>query len=643
MQKRNLLKYHICIFFGLTFCPAYIKAQQATAISELSFYTTSKNETPTQIVTAWKAAKFRPLKRVIFNAGIPDQYYWMHFTLTHPGSQADLLIIDIDNSRLNSLELFELCNDTVRSLGKMGDFYPFAQRNFLYKSFTYWTWLPSGQKKDYFLYADQVGHACIIPLKVYNIKNFNSFISRDYLFDGVTYGILLFVSILSLLFFLTSRYYLYLYYSLYIQTALVWFLSYFGLGYQYLWGNYPYMNTLMSPCMASLNILVNLQICQILLKLKKTSKPLYVLANWIKAALLLSALFPLLVNLHHYGYGVNHFYLLIFLCTILAAMMVVSVSVLRYALKGYLEAKVYLIASLLKAASIINLALLELGLSPAVFHMEGMLQIGIFIEIALLTYALANRYSIFKVKTFEKVIEAHEKERSLISKEIHDSISNALTGINYGIADITRNIDYLPEQKIRLKKIFDELSRLQVEARNISHNTMPDYIKKNSIADIIEKWVNDTREKSGSSPHGKAIQINFSANKQVIHFSEAVKLNIFRIMQEVVTNILRHSKASQADLLLSFGKRQLTIIAEDNGIGFKPYENSGGMGMKNIRSRVELLDGSISIQSPLHKNSADPRFTPGEADSPQSGWGTMIEIKIPYRNNSLTNKNGYDF
>lgn len=643
MQKGNFLQYHICIFFVFTFHLVQTYAQKATEISQVSFYTTTTNETPSQIVIAWKAAKFRPLKPVILNAGIPNQYYWIHFTVMGPASRADSLAIDVDNSRLNRLELFELCNDTIRSLGKLGDFYPFAQRNFLFKSFIYWTWLPPGMKKDYFLYADQVGHACIIPLKIYSEKNFNSSVSRDYLFDGVTYGILLFVSILSLLFFMTSRYYLYLYYGLYIITALVWFLSYFGLGYQYLWGSYPYMNTLMAPCMASFNVLLNLQICQILLKLKTTSKPLYTLASGIKAVLLLSALFPILVNLHRYGYEVNHFYLLVFLCTILAAMVVVSVSVIRYAIKGYLEAKVYLIASLLKAGSIINLALLELGLSPAVLYMEGMLQIGIFIEIALLTYALANRYSIFKVKTFEKVIEAHEKERSLISKEIHDSISNALTGINYGIADITRNIDYLPEQKTRLKKIFDELSKLQAEARNISHNTMPDYIKKNSIADIIEKWVNDTREKTGGSQPDKTIRINFSANKQTINFSEMVKLNIFRIVQEMVTNILRHSKASQADLLLSFGKRQLTIIAEDNGIGFKPYENSSGMGMKNIRSRVELLDGSISIQSPLHKRSTAPGFMPGEEDSAPDRYGTMIEIKIPYRNNSSNNKNGYDY
>ncbi|MBE7169761.1 MAG: hypothetical protein INR73_04180 [Williamsia sp.] len=644
MQKRLFFTYYVCSILCLIRCVS-VNAQQIPEINQTAFYTTpNKNTTISEILTAWDRGKFKQLAPSILNAGIPHQYYWLQFSISNPANQADSLIIEIDNSRLNQVELFEVCNDQVRSLGRMGDFYPFKQRNFLHKSFIYRTALPPDRKKNYFLFADQIGHACIIPLKLYTAKNFNSFTFRDYLFDGVTYGILLFVSVLSLLFFLTSRYYLYLYYSLYIKTALVWFMSYFGLGYQYLWGSYPFMNTLMAPCMASLNILLNMQICQFLLKLKKSSKLLNNLVNSIKAVLLATAFFPVFINLNKYGYTVNHLYLVIFLCTILLAMLLVSVLVIRFALKGSLEAKVYLIASLVKAGGIINLALLELGLSPAISHMEGLLQGGIFVEIALLTYALANRYSIFKVKTFEKVIEAHEKERALISKEIHDSISNSLTGINYGIADITRNIDYLPEQKLKLKKILDELGKLQVEARHISHNTMPDYIKKNSIADIVEKWITDTRGKTNCREQRSGVQINFSANQQLINFSEAVKLNIFRIVQELVTNILRHSRATQADLLLSFGKRELTIIAEDNGVGFTPRDgDGGGMGIKNIRSRVELLDGNLSIQSPLHKRSENNGTAEAENGTTANGHGTLIEITIPYRNNSLNNKNGYDY
>lgn len=465
------------------------------------------------------------------------------------------------------------------------------------------------------------------------------------MFDGVTYGILLFVSVLSLLFFLTTRHYLYLYYSLYIITAIVWFLSYFGLGYQYLWGNYPAVSTFISPLMACLSIVLNIQICQILLKIAKTNRRLNHVANYAKLVLLAIALFPLFFNLNRHGYVFNHTYLLIFLSSILLAMMIVSYSVIHYALKGFIAARLYLLASLLKAGSIINLALLELGITPAIYNMEEFLQAGIFIEITLLTYALATRYTNYKTGTFAKIIEAHEKERSLISKEIHDSISNSLTGINYGVKNFTRDIDLPALKKIQLEKIFDELNKVQSEARNISHNTMPDYIKSSSIADIVENYVEEIQVKANNYADGKdALQINFSTNKQLINFSEAVKLNIFRIFQELLINIIKHSEATIADFLFSFDKKEMIIIAEDNGVGFSEAnkKDSSGMGISNIRSRVELLDGSMVIKSPVHKRNIEPDPS-SDKSALDKEYGTMIRIRIPFKNNLLKNKSGYDY
>ena len=645
----TLLMLSLCLLPALRSQPTGMRAVSNPAVKAVAWsYFTTDNRTLAigNIIAGYASGQFKSCGETILNAGIPAQYYWVHFSLNNPGTTSNMLVVDIDNARLNDLELFEKYDDTATSLGKLGDFYPFSQRSFLHKKFIYRIFLQPRQKKDYFLFVNQVGHTLTLPVKVYPAKEFSSSTFTDYLFDGVTYGILLFVGLLSLLFFLTSRFYLYLFYSLYIMTAILWFLSYFGLGYQYLWGNHPVMNTVMSPLMASLNVLLNLQICQILLQLNRSSKVLNRFANTAKAALIVSAAIPLLFNLNSRGYAVNHAYLLLFLCTILLAMVVVSVSVILYAIRGFIAARVYLIASLLKAGSIVNLALLELGITPAMLNMEGLLQIGIFIEVTLLTYALANRYSIFKLKTFEKVMEAHEKERAMISKEIHDGISNSLTGINYGIADITKDIHYLPAQELKLKKIFHELNRLQVEARNISHNTMPEYIKKSSLADIVEQYVEEVRDKIGNdAKNSNFITIDFSANTQVINFSEAVKLNIFRITQEIISNILRHSKASHADLLFSFGKRELTIIAEDNGIGCKPalQGKKGGMGLNNIRSRVELLEGSISILSPAYKRNPEAIDPPGENHPLATEYGTLIKIKIPYRDNVFSNKNGYDY
>ena len=610
------------------------------------FETYDSNVSIKYAMSQYLAGKFMPIRHEVLNAGIPEKYYWIHFNISNEKSAENSLIIDIKNARLNKMELFEAAGDTVRSLGKLGDFYPFSQRLILHKNFIYEASILPGRKKEYFLFVNQVGNTFTLPVKIFTAKKFRSSAFNDYLLDGVTYGILLFVAIVSFLYFLTSRHYLYLYYGLYIITAIGWFLGYFGLGYQYIWGNHPPMNTSMAPFMASINILLNLQICQVLLNLSKTNRFLSQMANVTKCLLIALALFPLFFNLNNYGYRMNHNYLILFLVSVLFAMMIVSFSVVLYSIKGYIAARLYLIASLLKAGSIINLALLELGITPAINNMEQLLQIGIFVEITLLTYALAMRYTNFKARTFVRVIEAQENERSMISKEIHDGISNSLVGINYGIENLTRNIDDLPvEKRVQLEKIFDELNKVQLEARGISHNTMPDYIKESSITEVVEKYVGEMQNKANNNLGGKRfIQINFSANKQLNTFSEAVKLNIFRIIQEILTNILKHSRATNADILFSFSKKEMVIIAEDNGIGFRQESKEGnnGMGVKNIRTRVELLDGSFVVRSPAYKqNPEQVNAVNGAADPIE--YGTMIKIKIPYRNNLLKNMTDHEY
>ena len=604
----------------------------------VSFLKTANQQySAADILSLYQMGKFQPSNESIINGGIARRIYWVHFALSNKENRSATLIIEIDNSRLNELELFEQTGGELRSLGKLGDFYPFAQRVNLHKNFIYKPTLEPNQKKEFFLQVKQVGHAFVLPINVYKSKDFESTTFRDYLIDGVTYGILLFVAIISLLFFLTSKHLLYLYYSLYVITAICWFLGYFGLGYQYLWGNYPWLNTAMAPAMAALNIFFNIQICQVLLKLYKSNRRINMAAIVVKTVLLLLVIIPFVGNLNARSYTVNHTYLLSFLSSILIAMIFVSGTIVYYAIKGQLAAKFYLAASVLKAGSIIYLAFLELGIADAYSHMEGMLQIGIFVEIFLLTYALALRYTNYRVKTFVKVIEAHEKERFSLSQEIHDGISSALTGIRYKMKNLLIDSGQLPEnKKHQFEEIYENIHKVQLEARSIFHNTMPDYIKDKTLTDITKEYIDGIQNKLKTNANGSSyIKIDFSANEQVKKFSDSIKLNVYRIIQEIVINILKHSQATVADILISFDKRNMTIIAEDNGIGFVENEKKedSGQGLSNIRSRASLLNGRATIKSKMKSNKNDNG----------AEQGTLITIKIPYRNNSFTNRPDNDY
>ena len=605
-------------------------------------------ETIDQLLTKFKSGYFKSVNAAVLNAGIAKHSYWLHFKLRNETGVSGNFAVEIENSRLNHLALYEISEAGRIAMGEVGDWKPFNNRAIKYKNFVYYTNLDRDQSKSYFLFVRQTGNSLIVPVQVYKGDIFWSSRLENYVFDGITYGILLFVTLLSLLFYINTRHYLYLYYSLYVLTAIAWFLSYFGLGFQYFWPEYPALNTSLSPLIACLNITLNIQICKSLLKLKKANLLLFRLGSTLQVILLATGLLPFVVNLEGLSYTENKLYFSTFLTVIIISMLIVLLSVIFHSLRGSVIARFYFFTSLIKVFSIIHLALLEFGILPASYNAEGKLQLGILIEITLLTYAIAKRYTFYRFRSFQQVIKAQEGERKEIAKDIHDSISNTLTGIKYAFRNVIANNNGI-DHKLRneMMNISDKISEVQYEARYISHNMMPDYIKHKPITLIVQQYISEEQERIEKKEETKEhLKINFSSNEQTVSFPEEVKLNIFRIVQELLGNIIKHSEATNAELIFSFEKRKLKIIAEDNGLGFRQTDEkeATGIGMKSIKSRVHLMDGTVHIKSPVHaaeKNKQHDQLNMDIGDN--LTYGTMIVIDIPYRNNLLNKTSSYDF
>jgi signal transduction histidine kinase len=589
-----------------------------------SFYKTPQKATPVkEVIAHFKNGGFHPMHVPVLNQGIADQYYWLHFSLTNTSSTPERMVIDIQSPRINELILFERTGDSCRSLGTLGDMFPFELRKSLHKNFQYTVTIEKSARNDYFLYVNQVGHTLLLPIIIKKEHAFEQSVNRSYLTDGISYGLLLFVAIFSFLFFMNTRHNLYLYYGFYIITSIIWFLSFFGLGFEFIWCDYPGFNTIAAPLFASLNIFLNIQISQVLLNLRHSHYRIYQVGNIAKVLLLLVSFFPVAVNLDRYGYALNHAYLVCFLIVIVFSIVVVFTALLVAFLKGTIAARYYFFASILKTCSILNLALLELGIVPAMYYIEAFLQVGILIEIILLTYAIARRYTSYKLKTYQKVIRAQEKERDTIAKEIHDSISGTLTAVRYTLLSLLRS-KALADSGLQeeISRISDTITSAQAEARNISHNLMPAYIKNNSLNRVIDLYITDLQQQT--TQHGTAgIEIRLEANEIQAEFSEAVKLSIFRIVQEMMTNVLKHAQATAVNLQFIYRKNELTIIAEDNGIGMDPgiVTQLGGIGLRNIKSRVSLLNGTFLISS-AQKGTGGSRH------------GTRILLRLPLTENA---------
>ena len=201
-----------------------------------------------------------------------------------------------------------------------------------------------------------------------------------------------------------------------------------------------------------------------------------------------------------------------------------------------------------------------------------------------------------------------ETERSRISKELHDGLGQTLSFLRLKLESL-KNGNEAQEVK---KKIIDDLhtsiNNAVMELKNISYDLKPRLLEIHGLIPALQLLVDQV----SSSENIKGYFEQFDVQK----LKPRLEITIFRICQELMNNIVKHSKATFFSIQISQDQESIKIIVDDNGVGFeKPktnYEDSKlrGMGLISITERVEAFKGDISIDS-----------TPGN--------GTVVAIEFP--------------
>ncbi len=129
------------------------------------------------------------------------------------------------------------------------------------------------------------------------------------------------------------------------------------------------------------------------------------------------------------------------------------------------------------------------------------------------------------------------------------------------------------------------------QVRRISRDLMPPSLEKLGLSFALEEmvnWINKSNQ----------IQIGFTNHGEPFRFDVKKELAVFRIIQELVNNSLKHSNASQIDIKIRFTKKYMAVSVADNGVGFSIEKlESTGLGLKNLESRTELIGGNYKMKS----------------------------------------------
>ncbi|MFI5203337.1 MAG: tetratricopeptide repeat protein [Flavobacteriales bacterium] len=199
-------------------------------------------------------------------------------------------------------------------------------------------------------------------------------------------------------------------------------------------------------------------------------------------------------------------------------------------------------------------------------------------------------------------IEGQEVERTRIAKELHDGLGGSLAGIKLNLERIN-SVDKLHSNE--LEKIISQVGDSCKEVRTISHNLTSLSFNNLSLTEalqgLIEKFI---------VPGRLSIQLDLFPEKEIDNSSRDIKNDIYRIIQECISNIIRHAEAAAIQIGVLQQDSFLYLSIEDNGKGFNPTIAKKGIGLINIESRVHLLKGEMVLDS-------------------KPGRGTAINIKIP--------------
>jgi PAS domain S-box-containing protein len=192
------------------------------------------------------------------------------------------------------------------------------------------------------------------------------------------------------------------------------------------------------------------------------------------------------------------------------------------------------------------------------------------------------------------ITDTQEKERQRFAKDIHDSIGQQISAIKFYIGTSV-NIVTNEQQKQILLKSNDALVRVLADMRNICFNLMPKTLETFGLVEAVKELCSQT-----AIP--EKLSFRLTGGSTFPRLDTSLEIAVFRIVQEFVSNAIKHGKASKIDIFFSRNARQARMILKDNGTGFDISKiRSGGMGLKNIQSRVKAHNGNVAILSKLGK------------------------------------------
>jgi two-component system, NarL family, sensor kinase len=181
-----------------------------------------------------------------------------------------------------------------------------------------------------------------------------------------------------------------------------------------------------------------------------------------------------------------------------------------------------------------------------------------------------------------------ENERRRIAGDLHDELGPILSAVRLQVNHLEPTDE---TEKIVLDKSSQQIDEVIKRFREISYNLLPNTLVRKGLIRAVEEYIDKMQTENG-------VQISFTGNMERPEANKEV--NIYRIIQEIVHNTIKHARATKLAIAVSDKTGKILLTTKDDGIGFNYQEmesKGGGLGLLNLQSRVEVLNGSLYVNT----------------------------------------------
>lgn len=213
-----------------------------------------------------------------------------------------------------------------------------------------------------------------------------------------------------------------------------------------------------------------------------------------------------------------------------------------------------------------------------------------------------------QLTTTQSILKGEEQERTRLAKDLHDGLGGMLSGIKHSFQNMKENLILTPDNAQAFERSIDMLDSSIREMRRVAHNMMPEMLLKYGLNVALKTFCSEI-DRNG------AVKTTYqSIGMQNMTIDQTTAVTIYRIIQELVHNAIRHANAQKVLVQVNASQEDnmLSVTVEDNGKGFDStlLQNAQGIGWSNTQNRVDFLKGKIDLNS-------------------EPGKGTSILIEIP--------------